>query len=45
MTERQRYILRVRTLAAVAEAYFASAKLGFPGLKTKKDAAMNAKRC
>ena len=41
VTERQRYILRVRTLArAVAEAYFAQReKLGFPGLKTKKDAA------
>jgi glycyl-tRNA synthetase alpha chain len=35
VTERQRYILRVRTLAkAVAEAYFAQReKLGFPGLK------------
>ena len=32
VTERQRFILRVRTLArAVAEAYFATrAKLGFP---------------
>jgi len=35
VTERQRYILRVRTLARlVAEAYFARReKLGFPGLK------------
>jgi glycyl-tRNA synthetase alpha chain len=35
VTERQRYILRVRTLSrAVAEAYFAQReKLGFPGLK------------
>jgi glycyl-tRNA synthetase alpha chain len=35
VTERQRYILRVRTLArAVAEAYYAQReKLGFPGLK------------
>jgi hypothetical protein len=35
VTERQRYILRVRTLArAVAEAYFASREaLGFPMLK------------
>ncbi|GIX39256.1 MAG: glycine--tRNA ligase alpha subunit [Silanimonas sp.] len=35
VTERQRYILRVRTLArAVAEAYFAQRqKLGFPGVK------------
>jgi len=35
VTERQRYILRVRTIArAVAEAYFARReKLGFPGLK------------
>jgi glycyl-tRNA synthetase alpha chain len=35
VTERQRYILRVRTLAkAVAEAYFAQReKLGFPGLR------------
>jgi glycyl-tRNA synthetase alpha chain len=35
VTERQRYILRVRTIAkAVAEAYFAQReKLGFPGLK------------
>ena len=46
VTERQRYILRVRTLArAVAEAYYAQReKLGFPGLKNsgiknKKDAA------
>lgn len=37
VTERQRYILRVRKLAqAVAEAYYAQReKLGFPGLKTK----------
>ena len=35
VTERQRYILRVRTLSrAVAEAYYAQReKLGFPGLK------------
>ncbi len=35
VTERQRYILRVRTLSrAVAEAYFAQReKLGFPGLR------------
>ena len=35
VTERQRYILRVRTLAkAVAEAYYAQReKLGFPGLR------------
>ena len=35
VTERQRYILRVRTLSrGVAEAYFAQReKLGFPGLK------------
>ena len=35
MTERQRYILRVRRLAqAVAQAYHAQReKLGFPGLK------------
>jgi glycyl-tRNA synthetase alpha chain len=35
VTERQRYILRVRTLSrAVAEAYFAQReKLGFPNLK------------
>jgi glycyl-tRNA synthetase alpha chain len=37
VTERQRYILRVRTLAkAVAEAYTAQReRLGFPGLKAK----------
>jgi glycyl-tRNA synthetase alpha chain len=37
VTERQRYILRVRTIAkAVAEAYYAQReKLGFPGLKAK----------
>ncbi len=41
VTERQRYILRVRKLAqAVAEAYFAQReKLGFPGLKHNKEAA------
>ena len=35
VTERQRYILRVRKLAqSVAEAYFAQReKLGFPGLR------------
>ena len=35
VTERQRYILRVRKLAqGVAQAYFAQReKLGFPGLK------------
>ena len=35
VTERQRYILRVRNLAkAVAEAYFAQReKLGFPGVR------------
>ncbi|HLS83245.1 MAG TPA: glycine--tRNA ligase subunit alpha, partial [Arenimonas sp.] len=35
VTERQRYILRVRNLSrAVAEAYYAQReKLGFPGLK------------
>ncbi|HEY4292711.1 glycine--tRNA ligase subunit alpha [Luteibacter sp.] len=40
VTERQRYILRVRTLArAVAEAYVAQReKLGFPGLKNDKEA-------
>ena len=38
VTERQRYILRVRTLSrGVAEAYFAQReKLGFPGLKSKE---------
>ncbi len=38
VTERQRYILRVRTIArAVAEAYFAQRqKLGFPGVKHKE---------
>ena len=37
MTERQRYILRVRTLArAVAQAYYDSREaLGFPMLKSK----------
>jgi glycyl-tRNA synthetase alpha chain len=41
VTERQRYILRVRTLSrSVAEAYYAQReKLGFPGLKTNKEAA------
>ena len=41
VTERQRFILRVRTLAkAVAEAYFAQReKLGFPGLKPSAAAA------
>ncbi|MBS0216197.1 MAG: glycine--tRNA ligase subunit alpha [Proteobacteria bacterium] len=41
VTERQRYILRVRKLAqAVAEAYFAQReKLGFPGLKHRKEVA------
>jgi len=40
VTERQRYILRVRTLArGVAEAYYASrAALGFPLLKPSSDA-------
>jgi glycyl-tRNA synthetase alpha chain len=37
VTERQRFILRVRTIAkAVAEAYYAQReKLGFPGVKSK----------
>ncbi|QWT19762.1 glycine--tRNA ligase subunit alpha [Bacillus sp. NP157] len=41
VTERQRYILRVRTLArGVAEAYVAQReRLGFPGLKNDKEAA------
>jgi glycyl-tRNA synthetase alpha chain len=41
VTERQRYILRVRTIArAVAEAYYAQReKLGFLGLKTVQEAA------
>jgi len=41
VTERQRFILRVRTLArSVAEAYVAQReKLGFPGLKKDKEAA------
>ena len=41
VTERQRYILRVRTIAkAVAQAYFAQReKLGFPGLKPRAVAA------
>jgi glycyl-tRNA synthetase alpha chain len=41
VTERQRYILRVRTLArAVAQAYYdAREKLGFPMLKNQKEQA------
>ncbi len=41
VTERQRYILRVRTLArAVAQSYYAQReKLGFPGLKRQAEAA------
>ncbi len=41
VTERQRYILRVRKLAqGVAEAYYAQReKLGFPGLKQDSKAA------
>jgi glycyl-tRNA synthetase alpha chain len=41
VTERQRYILRVRTIAkAVAQAYFAQReKLGFPGLRQRPAAA------
>jgi len=41
VTERQRYILRVRTLSrAVAEAYYAQReKLGFPGQKRTREAA------
>jgi glycyl-tRNA synthetase alpha chain len=41
VTERQRYILRVRTLSrSVAEAYYAQReRLGFPGLKRSKEAA------
>jgi glycyl-tRNA synthetase alpha chain len=41
VTERQRYILRVRTLSrAVAEAYYAQReRLHFPGLKNDKEAA------
>jgi glycyl-tRNA synthetase alpha chain len=41
VTERQRYILRVRTLSrACAEAYFAQReKLGFPGLRKLENAA------
>jgi len=40
VTERQRYILRVRTLSrSVAEAYYAQReKLGFPGIKRKEAA-------
>ena len=48
VTERQRYILRVRNLSrAVAESYFAQReKLGFPGVKdagTRKALALDAK--
>jgi glycyl-tRNA synthetase alpha chain len=41
VTERQRYILRVRTLSReVAQAYLAQReKLGFPGLKGSREAA------
>ena len=41
VTERQRYILRVRTLSrAVAEAYYAQREMrGFPGLNTNREAA------
>jgi glycyl-tRNA synthetase alpha chain len=41
VTERQRYILRVRTLSrSVAEAYYAQReKLGFPGLNKRREAA------
>jgi len=41
VTERQRYILRVRTLSReVAQAYYAQReKLGFPGLKRSREAA------
>jgi glycyl-tRNA synthetase alpha chain len=41
VTERQRYILRVRTLSReVAQAYYAQReKLGFPGLRNNKEAA------
>lgn len=41
VTERQRYILRVRALArAVAESYYAKReKMGFPGLKRTEEAA------
>jgi glycyl-tRNA synthetase alpha chain len=43
VTERQRYILRVRTLArAVAQAYYASREnLGFPMLSSNQEAAIN----
>jgi hypothetical protein len=43
VTERQRYILRVRTLArGVAEAYYASREaLGFPMLRGNGDSALN----
>jgi len=41
VTERQRYILRIRTLSrAVAEAYYAAReKLGFPMLGEQQEAA------
>ncbi|HEX5122009.1 MAG TPA: glycine--tRNA ligase subunit alpha, partial [Rhodanobacteraceae bacterium] len=41
VTERQRYILRVRTLSReVAQAYYAQReKLGFPGLNRGREAA------
>jgi len=41
VTERQRYILRVRTLSrSVAEAYYAQReKLGFPGVRKAREAA------
>jgi glycyl-tRNA synthetase alpha chain len=41
VTERQRYILRVRTLSrSVAEAYYAQReKLGFPGVRKAQEAA------
>jgi glycyl-tRNA synthetase alpha chain len=45
VTERQRYILRVRTLArSVAEAYVAQReKLGFPGLKKNDKEAVHGR--
>jgi glycyl-tRNA synthetase alpha chain len=45
VTERQRYILRVRTLAkAVAESYYAQReRLGFPGMKEQSERAQGAK--
>jgi len=41
VTERQRYILRVRALSrSVAETYYAQReKLGFPGLRKTREAA------